>query len=349
MMKKWLMLLVAVLIMVPFVTACGGASEKPASSEKSTNSPGSEEAKPKAPVKFLKIASGPMGSGWYPITTLISEIYMDEFDGLNVSQLEGGSVSNLRTLEKGEDAQFSINYTSDFADAMNGRGNFEKPLENVAAIGALYPAFQTVATLADNQDINKVEDIVSKHVFIGPKGGGSIVGFWRVMEEYGITEETFNQNGGKISYGNYSDGASMLKDGIVDVFFGGGAPGVVSLKEIEVTKKIKVIPIDQEVLDRVKNKGYGMSGAMLPANTYDGQTEEVPLWTLESMLTVRKDFDEEFVYNMTKFFWENLNRFEEQLPTRAVYMTYDTVLSGLEESQLHPGALKFYKEVGAIK
>jgi len=340
------------LIMVSLLAACGGSNNS--STEPANNNEGESEATGEnttltAPVNFLRIGSGPMGSGWYPITTLTSEIYMDSFDGLNVSQLEGGSTSNLRLLEQGQDIDMAINFSSDFADALNARGDFETEFTNIAAVASLYPAFSQIATLASRDDINSVEDIVSKHVFLGPQGGGSIVGFWRVMEEYGITEETFKENGGRLSYGNYNDGASMLSDGNVDVFFGGGAPGVVALHEMEVTNKVKIIPIDEEKLTAVEGKGYGMAKALLPANTYDGQTEDIPTWTMETMFTIKADLDEEFVYNLTKVLWDNLNKFEEQLPARAAFMSPETALNGLEPDQLHPGALKYYKELGVVK
>ncbi|WP_044747228.1 TAXI family TRAP transporter solute-binding subunit [Bacillus alveayuensis] len=307
-----------------------------------------EDGKLKAPDQFLQIGSGPMGSGWYPITTILSELYMDHFDGLKASQLEGGSTANLKSLDVG-DIQLGINYTSDFSDAINGTGSFDDKIVSIAAMASLYPVYQTIATLQDRQDIETIEDIVDKHIFLGPKGGGGSVAFWRMMEEYGITEKDVEKAGGKISYGNYSDGASMLADGNVDVFVGGGAPAVTSLQEIELTNPVKVIPIDQDKLDRISQKGYGISNDKIPAGTYKGMEEDVPTYTTVSMLTVRKDLDEEYVYNLTKVFWENLEEFEKQLPERAKHFTLNSVLDGIDPETLHPGAKKYYEEAGALK
>lgn len=300
-----------------------------------------------APDKFLKIGSGPMGSGWYPITTALSEVYMDEFAGLNVSQVEGGSTSNLKALQIG-DIQYGIHYTSDYADALKGTGSFDKKMDQVAALGSLYPVYQTIATLAENDEINSVEDIVDKHIFLGPKGGGGPVAFWRMMEEYGIDAQTIEEAGGEVSYGNYNDGASMLKDGVVDVFVGGGAPQVTSLQEIEVTKPIKVIPLDEEKLKSISEKDLGISYDNLPGGTYEGLDKEIPTYTLVAMFSVRKDLEESYVYNLTKIFWENQGAFESQIPERAKNFTLDTVLDGINPDTLHPGAKKFYKEKGVL-
>nr|WP_263327365.1 TAXI family TRAP transporter solute-binding subunit [Neobacillus sp. Marseille-Q6967] len=328
------MLIVSLLLLA----ACG-SGEKEAASGK---------GKLEAPSKFLRIGSGPMGSGWFPITTVMSDIYMENFSGLNASQLEGGSTANLRSLDVG-DIEMGINYTSDFADAIKGEGSFDKKIDSIASIASLYPVYQTIATLEKNEDINSIEDIVDQHIFLGPKEGGGPVAFWRMMAEYGIDEEKIKKAGGKISYGNYNDGASMLADGNVDVFLGGGAPAISSLQEIEMTNPVKILPIDQDKLESIKKKGLGISFDKLPAGTYKGQDGDIPTYTTVSMLTVQKDLDDEYVYNLTKLFWDNLSAFEKQIPERAKHFTLETVLDGIDPITLHPGAKKFYEEKGALK
>lgn len=334
-MKRFLTSIVLLMTLV-IITACGGSNDE-----------GSED-KADAPDKFLRIATGPMGSGWYPITTVMAEVYMDDFNNLNVSEIEGGSTANLKALEI-DDAQLGLNYTSDFIDSLEGRSEFDEPLEMPAAMGSLYPVFQTIATLEGNDDINSIEDIVDKHIFLGPKDGGGPVAFWRMMEVHGIDEKTINDAGGKFSYGNYSDGASMMKDGMVDVYLAGGAPMVPALQEIDVTNPIKVIPIDEDKLEELKEKDYGISSGELPADTYEKQSEPVPTYTMITMATVRSDMDEEYVYNLTKSFWESHDKLENQVPTRAEDITIETALEGISEEQLHPGALKYYEEIGAIE
>ncbi|GAE27176.1 hypothetical protein JCM9140_3297 [Halalkalibacter wakoensis JCM 9140] len=347
--KKLVSIILAGLLLTVLV-ACGGEQTDSEVKQEETTSESSNDApaeKVQPQDRFLRIGSGPMGSGWYPITTTLSEVYMDGFDGLNASQLEGGSVSNLKAMELG-DIEYSINYTSDFIDAIEGNGDFEEALTKPAGLASIYPVFQTIATLADRNEINTIEDIISKHIFLGPQNGGGPVAFWRMMEEYGYDEETIKQAGGRISYGNYSDGASMLTDGNVDVFVGGGAPQVTSLQEIELTREVKIIPIDQEQLESLQSRGYGISYENIPAGSYKGQDEDIPTYTLVTMLTVSNDLNEDYVYHLTKMFWENMSEFERSVPGRAENFTLDTALDGINEEMLHPGAKKYYEEVSAL-
>ncbi len=324
------------LLIVGFLAACGD-SEAAVDSDK-----------PTAPDKFLTIGSGPMGSGWYPITTTMTELYSTEFNGLNSTQLEGGSTANLKSLEVG-DIQMGINYTTDFNAALTGGDGFDEPLENIAAIGSIYPVYQTIATTKSNNDINSIEDIVDKHVFLGPKGGGGPVGFWNMMKEYGIDEQTIVDAGGQISYGNYSDGASMLKDNNVDIFLGGGAPTVPALQEMEITSPIKVLPIDEDQLASIEGKGLGITAGALPGDTYAENPDDIPTYIMETMITIRADLDEDYVYNITKIFWENLATFEEQVPERAKDFSLDTVMNGISAEDLHPGAKRYYEEQGVLE
>ncbi|MFC3041846.1 TAXI family TRAP transporter solute-binding subunit [Virgibacillus xinjiangensis] len=333
-MKKFLTFVV--LSLAVLLAACGGEQTS-----------GSGD-KPSAPDKFLQIGSGPMGSGWYPITTTMTEVYSEGFSGLNATQLEGGSTANLKSLQV-DDIQMGINYTPDFISALEGGKGFDEPIEEIAAIAAIYPVYQTIATSADNDDINTIEDIVDKHIFLGPKGGGGPVAFWKMMEEYGIDEQTIEEAGGQISYGNYSDGASMMKDGNVDVFLGGGAPFIPALQEMELTSPIKVIPIDEQKLQSIEEKGIGITAGALPGGTYEGIDEEVPTYVMETMITVRSDLEEDYVYQLTKMFWENLPAFEEQVPERAENFTLDTALNGIDPETLHPGAKKYYEEEGVLE
>lgn len=334
-MKKYFIAIVSFILLLGLV-ACGNGNDE------------ADGDKVKAPDKFLKIGSGPMGSGWYPITTVMSEVYMDKFTGLNASQVEGGSTANLKSLDVG-DIQIGINYTSDFVDALKGETEFDKPLDTVAALASLYPVYQQLAVLDNNKSITKVEDIVDKHIFLGPQGGGGPVGFWRMMAEYDITEETIKKAGGKISYGNYSDGMSMMKDGVVDAVLAGGSPMVPAFEEIDVTNPIRILPFDEDKLESLVEKGYGITAGALPANTYKNQTEEVPTYVMITMATMRSDLPEDYAYHLTKFLWEAYDEFERQVPTRAADMTLDTALEGLEKEYLHPGALKYYEEVGVIE
>src|SRR5699024_4602720 len=108
---------IILLIVLSVITACGGSDTEEASGDRLD-----------AQDRFLRIGTGPMGSGWYPITAVMSDIYMDNINDLNVSEVESGSTANLNALEV-DDVQLGSNYTTDFVGSLDGGGEFDKSLD----------------------------------------------------------------------------------------------------------------------------------------------------------------------------------------------------------------------------
>ena len=85
---------------------------------------------------------------------------------------------------------------------------------------------------------------------------------------------------------------------------------------------------------------------MIPAGTYDGQSEDVNTAAITNILVTSADLDEETVYQMTKAMFENL---DEMVAAHAAAkaISIDTATKGLP-IPLHPGAERYYKEKGIL-
>src|SRR5699024_8622561 len=126
---------IILLIALSIITACGGSDAEEASGDKLD-----------APDKLLRIGTGPMGSGWYPITATMLYIYLDNLNDLNVTEVEGGSTANLKGLEV-DDVQMVLNYISGFVDSLECGSEFDESFDIPAGMASLYPVYQTIATL----------------------------------------------------------------------------------------------------------------------------------------------------------------------------------------------------------
>lgn len=340
--KKMFFVVIALLLVAALAAGCGGGGTE----TKGGDSAGSSEGSPMRATH----ASGPIGSGWYPISVLITDIWMENMEGLNVSVIEGAGVSNLKIVNEGVDAVTGLTFASDFADAIQGRGVFkDNKQENLMALGAIYPTLWNVAVL-ESSGINSIEEIFNKHINPGDPGFSSELATQRILEAYGKTYEDVKKAGGKISFGSYTDGANMMKDGVLDVVVAGGAPNVNALSEADSTKPIKLLPIPEDAMKRILDKGYGYSAMAIPAGTYKNQKEDVPCLATVGLIIVNKKLDEEYVYNMTKALWENLDKIAKEQPERAKWMSKEKAYNDVPDpSTIHPGALKYYKEIGVAK
>lgn len=295
--------------------------------------------------------SGPTGSGWYPMSVLFSDIWMDDIPDMNITIVEGGAISNIREVNAGVNSQSGLAFASDIADAIAGRGVFEgDKQDNIMALGALYPVWWNFAVL-DRSPIQSFEDFVQSggYAVPGNPGDASELATQRVLEAMGYGYEGLEELGGRIAYGGYGDAANQLRDGIVDLVAQGGAPGSTSLVEVDATNPVRLLPIPQDILQKIDEEGFGYTVNMpIPAGTYRNQTEAVPALVTMTVAIVNKDMDEELVYQMTKSLWENLDRIQREQPARGEWLDpaigYSEIID--PENNLHPGALRYYREIG---
>lgn len=337
MLRKKSRLLVLLLIFGLLLAGCGGNSGE---------ADGASQGEAKKSYPPITVVTAPMGSGWHSVSILMGDIWMNNMPGLNVSVLEGGSVGNIKAISQGLDANLGWAYLPDLKDAYKGVGVFDKPYTDCLAIGMMYPVWLNVITLEDSK-IQSMADLKNARINAGAIGTGSEIAVQRLLAEYGLDYETIKKNGGVVSFGNYADAAAQLQDGIVDVMLGGGAPEIPAVREIEIQKPVRLIPADQKELESLLAKDYGYTiDFPIPAGTYQGQDEDVPAVAYQSLMIVNRDVPEDVVYELTKYIWENIDRIRQEQPARGNYMILEKALQGLEESQVHPGALKYYKEVG---
>lgn len=333
--KSMIILLVLVLCTSAILSGCTSGEGKKTSGDQS--------------LPHLTAVTAPMGSGWHAVTVLLSDIWMSKIDGLNVSVLEGGSVGNIKAISQGLDANIGWAYTTDLRDAFLGEGSFDKAYSDALPIGVMYPVWLNVVALEGGK-INSIEDLKNAKINAGAIGTGSEVAAKRLLEAYGLTYESIKQAGGTVSFGNYSDATTQLKDGIIDVMMGGGAPDIPALHEAETQKTLKLLPADKDALKRLEEKGYGYTTNLpIPANTYKGQTDEVPAVTYQSVMIANRDLPEDLIYNLMKYLWEDIERIRTEQPARGNYMILERALDGIDPKDLHPGAAKYYKEVGILK
>ena len=87
-----------------------------------------------------------------------------------------------------------------------------------------------------------------------------------------------------------------------------------------------------------------VAGGLPPAGTYPGQDEAVMTIAQPNFLAVRDDVPEEHVYLFTKTVYENLP-FLQAIHPATKAMAIEKAIAGLP-MPLHPGAARYYKEVG---
>ncbi|MDQ3460501.1 MAG: TAXI family TRAP transporter solute-binding subunit [Deinococcota bacterium] len=297
--------------------------------------------------RFLVTASGPTGSTWYPVATVLADIWMEEFSGLNVSVVEGSGLGNLHTVQDHQDGQIGFTFMHDFLAAGEGREPFEAPYDNVGVVMALYPSLYYVVVM-EGSPIESIGDLPGRHFAPGEQNFSGELMTRIVLDSYGLDYDAIRQGGGRISFGGYSDMATMLRDGILDAASFLGSPGSPIISEIDATRPVRIIGMNPERAEELEALGLGYVRSTVPAGTYRMQTEEVDTISIYSIVFASRQLSEDAVYNLTRAVWENVERLQENQPARAHWLTPEFALAGTRPEDLHPGALRYYREIGLL-
>jgi len=297
---------------------------------------------------FFRIGTGGTAGTYYPIGGLIANAISatsgNGVEGLVATAVaSNGSVANINAISAGtSESGFT---QSDVAYwAYNGTGLYEgKPkVEDLRLISTLYP--ETVHIVArKDANIKSVADLKGKRVSIDEPGSGTIVDARLVLGAYGITEKDI-----KPEYLKPGPAGDKLRDNALDAYFfvGGYPTGAVS--ELASSQGITLVPINGEGAEKLLKENGFFSKDTVPANVYPGVGETDTIAVAAQWVTSAKQ-PEELVYNITKALWnEHTRKALDAGHAKGKMIVLDNATTSLG-IPLHPGAEKFYKEVGVLK
>jgi uncharacterized protein len=258
-----------------------------------------------------------------------------------VTQATQGSVENLRMIVAGQ-IESGISQSDIAGWAYAGTGIFaaDGPMKQLRAIASLFPENVQLVVRADSA-IRTLADLKGKHVSLGQLGSGTLADARVVLAAAGLTEKDM-----AIEYLRPGVAAADVTDARLDGFFLiGGAP-VPAIRELAAATPIRLIPIDDVVLSRMKDNSSSYRRSVIPAGTYPGVTAETPSIGFNALWIVSADASDDLVYAITKALWnEATQRLLEGHNQIGKQVRIENALDGLSVP-LHPGAKRFYREAG---
>jgi len=203
--------------------------------------------------------------------------------------------------------------------------------------------------------LTSIRDIVDKKYPFkaGTGAGGAKLLFTKILEYYGTNWTEAESWGAKheIIHIATSEGVEALQAGRVDI--GLSWCGIPNPPFMGVTFDLKLLPIDDPGLVQVF-EALGYYEATIPAGTYSFVTEDIPTVGDTELLAVRPDMPEDVVYYTLKALFNHKDilvaahtDFETQLTPEAIAAS--VAISQRTGVPCHPGALKFYREMGWVE
>ena len=295
--------------------------------------------------RYVSIAAGWVTGAYFPMAGAISRIAWKHLkdDGIKVTaESSGASVANAKLIGAG-DTDFAILQNDIAFYAHNGKdGVVKRPMKNLLGVATLFPEHCQIIARKDSK-IKSVADLRGKKVAIGPVGSGTTENAAQILDAWGMTFEDL----GKTEQLTASQAADYMKDGRLDAAFYSVALGAAVITDTALMIPMDIVPIEGPNVDKLIEKYPFYAKQTVPAGTYKNNDTDVPTVSVMAMLSANADIEANIVYSILKAVYADLPQLKKA----------HAKFKGIEEKNalvgmsipLHPGAQKYFKEVGIIK
>jgi len=309
-------------------------------------------------ITYFRIGTGNTAGTYYPIGGLIANAISSPpgarpcgdggpcgVPGLVATALaSSGSVGNINAIAGGQiEAGFTQSDVAYWAQTSTGLWEGQPAVEKLRLIANLYPESIHLVARAD-AGIGTVADLRGKRVSLDEPGSGTLVDARIILEGYGLTESDVTAE-----FLKPDQAADRMRDGQMDAFFFVGGFPAGAIAELASQHDIKLIPIDGEAADKLREKYSFFAADTFPAGTYSGQETDVATISVGAQLVTSADQPEELIYDITKTLYsDSTQKLFAASHAKGKLITLDNATKGVG-IPLHPGAEKFYREAGKLR
>ena len=291
---------------------------------------------------FVRIGTSSMGGGFYSVGTALAQVLNDKLKNIQANaQATGGSATNCNLLQRGE-IELGLVQTPVIVQAYKGAGKFKgRAIKGLRIVTSIYHTrFHIVVN--KRSGINSVKDFRGKTIDFGPVGGGIEYNTLLLMKAYGLSMKDV-----KTEHLGRSEVIQDLKTRRIDAIVWATSVPNSHITDAMLSGKCKLIGIDKDKIKVILREHPELVRSVLPAGSYPGQKGTIPTVSAVAMLLTYQSVPENLVYQITKTIFTSLPDLRE----RFKYWKETSLKTALEWRgiPIHPGALKYYREVGLLK
>ena len=303
-----------------------------------------------ADEKNYLLATASTGGTYYPVGVAIStltKVKLQPKMKISMSAINSaGSGENIKLLRENE-VQFALLQGLYGYYAWNGKGPLAQdgPQKELRSVSMLWQNVEHFAILSDKVKTGTIDDMAElkgERLSLGKKNSGTIGSNTVLLKNIGLDA---NKDFELIHVG-YGPSADALQNGQIAGFgIPAGVPASAVTRALaSMGNKVTLLGFTEEQAKKADG-GLGLwTPYLITAGSYPGLEKDVITIAQPNFLAVRADVDEDAVYQITKTIYENLP-FLNAIHKATSVMSTDKALAGLP-MPLHPGAMRYYKEVG---
>ena len=293
-------------------------------------------------AEFINILTGGTSGVYYPLGVALSQIYGKAIPGSKTAvQATKASAENLNLLQAGR-GEAAISLGDSLSDAWRGNedASFKTPLKRLRTIAALYPNYIHFVAAADS-GIKSLADIKGKRISVGAPKSGTELNVREILKAAGISYKDFS----KVEYLSYAESVELMKNRQLDVTLLSSGLGVAALRDLATSQKVVFLTISADIVTKINDPAFQVG--VIPAKTYEGQDADVSTISVQNYLVTHEGVSTETVYTMTKSMFENLDQMVAAHSAAKAIKKENAAKA--PPAPLHPGAEKYYREVGLLK
>jgi len=293
-------------------------------------------------AEFINVLTGGTSGVYYPLGVALSQIYGKAIpDAKSTVQSTKASAENLNLLQAGK-GEIAFTLGDALSDAWKGdaESGFKVPLKRLRSVAGIYSNYIQIVASADS-GIKTLADLKGKRVAVGAPKSGTELNARAILKGAGLVYADL----GKVEYLPFGESVELMKNRQLDATVISAGLGVAAVRDLATSIKMVLVTIPADVVTKVGDPAY--QSAVIPAKTYEGQMADVTTVAIQNILVSHEGVSTDMVYKMTKAMFDNLDQMVAA-HAAAKAIKRENAIKGLPVP-LHPGAEKYYREVGLIK
>jgi TRAP transporter TAXI family solute receptor len=286
--------------------------------------------------KSLTIATSSPGGIYLPYGRFLAKLWTEKL-GIPVDAVvTQGSAHNVKVLDLGG-AQIGLTTMGIALHGWNGTGDWAEG-KRYRNMRALFPMYDTPFQVAvpRRSGITTLQQLDHKVVGIGPRAGTGGTYIPDVMKLLGIAAE--------VKYGSIDDQATELLAGRYTASAAMTGVPIPALTRAESKEPLTFIALSPEQIDAVLKKFPELSASTISAKAYKSLEKDYATFGVYNFAIGRADLPDDLVYQLIKVLFENVPAL-----VREVAAATDTIPQNVSKDTflpLHPGAIRYYREIG---
>jgi hypothetical protein len=252
-----------------------------------------------------------------------------------------GSNENIPLLEAGQ-LDIALVAGEPAYEAFLGVG---RPATQLKILTAMYSSPGMFVVRADSP-YKTIRDLVGQPVAFGAKGSGLPILSRYMLDGLGLKQDGDFKS---IYLDRAGDGPAMVLDGRAAALWGAGIgwPGFAAVASSPTGARF--IAPDAGEIARIRERHSFLKPLTVPAGSYPGQNSQINSVGSWSFILARDTLPEDVAYRLARTLHGAEAALCKQLAQACETTAVNTVAAAPRTELIHPGVLKYFREIGLVK